>query len=135
MDKISLDLATLEFEKWLDFKKIKDRKREANKDQEEILIDAIKNNNLIISEDFNLEYNLEFPLKNDDGDATLESLSFKPRLKVFEINNKMKGVKSNDVDGRVLGYIAASTGKNTGLLKKLDTEDYSIAQAIIMYFL
>ena len=134
-NKMSLELATQEFEKWLEYKKVKSRKREVNKDQEEILIDAISNGNLVVTDEFNLSYELEFPIKNEDGDISLGVLTFKPRLRVSDINSKMKGVKSNDVDGRVLGYIAASTNQNTGLLKRLDMEDYGICQAVIMYFL
>ena len=65
----------------------------------------------------------------------MEALVFKPRLTVGQINAKMKGVKASDVDGRLVGYIAALTAQNTGVIAKLDAEDNKVAQSIVMFFL
>ena len=51
------------------------------------------------------------------------------------INAKMKGVKSGDSDGRIVGYIAALTDQPSGIITSLDTEDNSLAQQIVAFFL
>jgi hypothetical protein len=56
-------------------------------------------------------------------------------LRVAELNAKLKGVNATDADARVMAYIAAATDQNTGLLSKMYTDDYSVCQSIIMYFL
>lgn len=134
-EKITREAAIKDFEKWLNYKKIKGRKRSSNEDQEEILIDAIIDGSLRVDKDFNLIYDLGFSIENDKGEVTISNFIFKPRIKVYELNSKLKGVKSNDADGRIVAYISAITNQNSGIIKNLDTEDYNICQSIIMYFL
>ena len=47
----------------------------------------------------------------------------------------MKGIKNNDSDGRLRAWMSAITGVNKSLLNLLDTNDYSVAEAIVTYFL
>lgn len=129
------ETAIQDFERWLDYKKVKNKKRADNKEQEEVIVDAIMDGSLIVEKDCYIEFKLDFPLENEKNEPTFESFKFKPRIKVFELNSKLKGVKSSDVDGRIVAYIAAVTGQNAGIIKKLDTQDYNICQAVIMYFL
>lgn len=134
-EKITREIAKKDFEGWLNHKKIKERKRQVNEDQEETIIDSIMAGSLRVEKDFNLHFNLDFPLENDKKEVTVREFVFKPRIKVFELNAKLKGVKASDGDGRVVAYISAITGQNSGIIKKLDTEDYNICQSIVMYFL
>ncbi len=130
--KVSADVATKEIDKWLDYKHIKEKKRESFKEQIEALIDAVADGNLILNEKHELVQTLTFPL---DGDLPLKELNYKPRLKVSTIHQHLNGVKSTDADGRICAYVAALTSKPKDVIKGLDTEDYSIAQAIAIFFL
>lgn len=135
MKKIGIEVAQMDFERWLAFKKIKSKKREGNREQEETIVDAITHGSLIVEEDCSLKYKLDFPIKNEKGEETQKEFIFKPRIAVWELNAKLKGVKASDGDGRVVAYVSAITGVNGGIIRKLDTEDYNLCQAIVMYFL
>ncbi len=129
---VSREIATTEVYKWLDFKKINEKKRDAQKDQIESLIDALVDGSLILNPDFTFTQTLKFPT---EGELKIITLDYKPRLKMQAIHAAMGGVKSGDVDGRVLAYIAALTSTTKAIIKDLDTEDYSISQSIAIFFL
>jgi len=133
--KIPRDLAAIEIDKWLDFKRLTESKRETSQDNIDLMIECIETGTLILREDFVLEHKLVFPIKNSDGQVTVEMVEYKPRLMLRDINNKMKGVKVTDSDARLLGYLSALTGKPPGVLGAMDTVDNSIAQSIVSFFL
>ena len=127
---VSRDVAMIEVEKWLDNKKLSDKKRETNKDSIDALIEGIEDGILSIDEsDFSIKMNLDFPV----GD--LKTLTFKARLSVGELHKYLNGVKSTDGDGRILAYVCALTGQNSGLIKMMFLEDYSVASNIAYFFL
>ena len=78
---------------------------------------------------------LKFPIEDKGGSTAFKTLEYKPRLNMASIHLHLQGVKSADADGRVCAYVAALTSKPKELIKKLDTEDYGIAQAIAIFFL
>ena len=135
IEKVSRKVAELEVKKWLDYKKVKEKKRENLQDQIDVMIDAIIDGSLVLDQDFKFTHQLSFPIENANGEVTVKSLTYKPRLSVKEINAKMKGVKSNDPDARVVGYVAALTDHPRAVLTDLDTEDNSLAQAFALFFL
>ena len=132
MDVISKDIAQIEVEKWLDHKKIGSKKRELQKDNIDTLIDAIAEGALVLKDDCTLVHTLKFPT---DGELSIKVLEYKPRIKMETIQVHLQGVKAADADGRVNAYIAALTSKPKDLIKKLDTEDYSICQSVAIFFL
>ena len=133
MDKVSRDVAAQEIESWLDYKKINARKRESYQDQIDTLIDGVCDGALVLNADTHvLTHNLKFPL---EAEVNTSSLDYTPRVKMKAIHHNMQGVKSGDADGRVCAYIATLAGKPKELIKAMDTEDYSIAQAVAIFFL
>jgi len=134
-EKLSYDQAQKEISEWLGFKHISERKRKDNEDQEEVLIDNMTQGLLSVNDDKSLRYKLKEPLKSEDGDVLMEEINFKPRIRVSELNKRLKGIKANDIEGRMLAYIAAITGENTGKIGQLYTEDYEVCSAIVNYFL
>jgi hypothetical protein len=131
--KIAKDIAAQEVQGWLDFKKIKEKKQESYKDQIEVLVDAVSEGTLEInSETKTITQNLDFPIGSE---MKVSKLEYKPRLTVGEIQSHMGGVKATDADGRITAYVAALTNQPKELIKKLDTEDNSIAQSIAIFFL
>jgi hypothetical protein len=136
MSKISREIASQEINSWLDYKKVNDKKREAFADSIETLIDSICDGSLSLTPEKVLVQELRFPI-GEDGKETMaiKSLSFKPRLKIQTIHMHLQGVKNGDADGRVLAYVAALSSTPKDALRGMDTEDFSIGQAIAIFFL
>lgn len=132
MSKIAKEVAEKEITDWLDFKKVSEAKRDTYKDNIETLTNAISEGLLTRSTDNQLVQVLKFEVGEE---KKVNELSFKPRLMISEIHTSMKGEKSTDADARVLGYISALTGQPKGIIKKLDTEDYAVGQAIALFFM
>lgn len=135
MEKVSKDVAVEEIDRWLDSKKFSDKKRESLKDSVDTLIDAIVDGTLCLDENNMLIQTLKFPIQTTDGKVAYDKFEYKPRLKMEAIHLHMQGVKSSDADGRVCAYVAALTSKPKDVVKKMDTEDYSVAQSIAVFFL
>jgi len=135
MKKIAREVAELEFNQWLDFKKVRENKRTENKQFENLILDAMETGDVTIDGQKNINFKLSLPILDDAGKPFLETFVFKPRIQVHELNNKLKGIAPADIDGRIAAYIAAISGQNIGLVGKMYTEDYSICQAVAMYFL
>ena len=135
MNKISRVEAEKEFQKWCEAKRIKQGKIEGNQESGETIVEAIEIGAMTLNDKNEFKYSLIFPIKTDKNDVILKELTFIPRLKVGQLHNKLQGVKASDADGRILAYVSALTGQNSGLLKKIDLEDYNICQAIAIFFL
>ena len=129
--KVSREKAVEELERWLNAKKITGNKRKSNEDIEEELIDAIEEGYLVLNEDNSFTYKLKFPL---DGENPITELKFAFRVKIGVLNAKLRGIKIDDLSGRIQTYIAVLTDQPKGLIGALDTSDNSIASAIATYF-
>lgn len=129
---IDRETAEIEVGKWLDFKRVKDSKRESSKETIETLIEAVQYGQLTLKDDMSWEQKLDFPIP---GDEPMTTLTFKPRITVAETHAKTKNVKASDVDGRIAALVASLTGKNTGLIIRLDSSDYSVSTSIALFFL
>ena len=136
MAKMDIESATLEFNKWLDYKRVKQARREEKEAFGEAIISSIMDGDLIINEKtFIMTYKLLFPILDNKGNEYLSELKFNPRVKVKELNIKLKAVKVEDADGRLLAHAASSCDKNVGELALIDTEDNDIVKSIAGYFL
>jgi len=133
MEKVARDVAELEIESWLDHKKVKSKKRESNADQLERLVEAVQDGVLKFDEaNGHLVQILNFPIGDNDQ---IKELSYKPRLKVGESHRFLKGYASDDMDGRMLAYVCAITNQPKNILTGLDTDDYGVANSIVVFFL
>lgn len=132
MDKITREVAEAEVNSWLDYKKIGQEKRETYKKNIDNMVEAIMDGWLMLQEDKTFKHLLKFEVGEE---KKVTELSYTPRITVSKINTAMKGVPSNDGDARILAYAHALTGTAKGILSKLDTEDYNISQAIVLFFL
>jgi len=132
MEKVSYDLAKEEFNRWLDFKRVKPKVREDYKETIESLVENIQFGFLRIDEDCNLIQELIFPI---EADIVTRELTYKPRVKVGEIHNALKGIKASDAHEMIKAIAAHLIGMPKGFLSNLDTEDYSICQNIALFFI
>ncbi len=108
---INRETAEKEIDSWLDYKKVLSYRAEDN-----VLVQKIQ-------------------FINSEAEAPVKKLEYKPRLKVFEIHEQTQNEKSTDSNSIILAYVAALTGVAKGTIKKFDTEDYNICQAIAIFFL
>ena len=132
MGKVNRELAEQTVDKWLDYKRVKPAKRESYKASIENITDAVEEGSLILNEETHeLEYTLDIPI----GESKIQVLKFRPRLTVGEINKRLKGVSPKEADARVVAYVAALTGQNSGVIELLDTNDYDVCQAISVFFM
>ena len=135
MEKVNLDQAKKEVNKWLDFKKVDQEKREENADNIDALAKAISVGYLVLDKDFNFIQELKFPIEDSDGQPVQTQLKFKPRLKMGDIQNKTQNLKAGDTFALITAYICALTNINSGIIKLMDSEDYKIAQSVVIFFL
>jgi len=130
--KVALEVAQAEVDKWLDHKKINERKRADKKDSIEALVNAVSDGDLVLNEKMELVQALKFPFENEQK---VLALVYKPRINVKEIHSKLTGVKTDNLGGMITAYIAALTGQPAALIGALDTEDYAIGQAVAIFFI
>lgn len=128
---VNREQAEKEVTAWLDFKKVPGSKRKSNQSFIENMTEAIMDGTLIVEDDKTLVHTLKFPI---DGKTPVKQLKYKPRLRVENIMPRLQGLKPGDADGRLLAYVAALTEQNSGIIEKLDSEDYSLGQAIAVFF-
>lgn len=132
---VSKEVAEQEVEKWLDYKKYDEEENEELMQRKETLARAISLGHLTLEKDFSLKHNLKFPITDDEGKPLLSEMRYKPRLKMSEVETKMKGIDTK-VGLSVIGaYVAALTDQSNGLIKKLDSSDNKIAQSVAGFFL
>lgn len=122
--------ATEEITKWLDYKRVKENTREAQKAQIDVLVEAMQAGELSLS-DNKLCHKLSFPVSELD----LDELTYKPRITIGELQKVTANVKATDFDGKITAYIAALTGQGISHIQKLDTSDYAVGQAIAVFFM
>lgn len=135
MGKVNAETAMREIRKWLEFKKIDDDKIEEQKDNIEALAKSISAGHLILDDSFNLIYTLKWAILDDDGGVVCDKLTFKPRLKIGELQAKTQNIKATDAFALISAYVSALTNQNSGIIKQMDSEDYKTAQAITVFFL
>lgn len=135
-EKMTRDIAQDHVQRWVDHKNIPQSKVEANQDAVDIMVDAFQDGTFEMDEEtFVITHNLRQPILNTEGEVQVEKLEFKARARAGELQGWMKGIKANDGDGRVQAVIAGLSSTARGIITKLDTVDYSIAQNIAVFFL
>lgn len=130
---IAREVALADIERWLNYKRVNDRKREEYKDNIDTLVDAVCDGDLVVAEDCTLVHTLRFPIET--GESKTTTLEYKPRLKMSTVHAHLQGVKATDGDGRLAAYIAALTSKPKAVVLALETDDYSISQSIAFFFI
>lgn len=130
---VSKEIAIAEVNKWLEFKKISSHKIEEKKDSIDELIQNIEDGLLVLNEDFSFTQTLKFPI--GEGDVSIKTLTYKPRINVNKIKPYLQTVKPTDVDGRYSGYIAALTSQSLAIVDMIDTEDNSLARTFAGFFI
>lgn len=135
MEKVSLEQAKKEVSKWLEFKKVDQDKIDENADNVDALAKAISAGHLVMDKDHYFIQSLKFPIEDSEGKVSQANIKFKPRLKMGDIQNKSQNLKAGDTFALITAYISALTNINSGIIKLMDSEDYKIAQSVVIFFL
>jgi hypothetical protein len=135
-EKISREQAEKEITAWLDKKKVFEETRERQKDQIEMLIEAMMNDVLVLNPtSFAFTHTLMLPPVDEEGNATITELVYAPRLNDKLIEPYTKGLKENDLQGRFNAICAALTKQPRSIISLLDSADKRITSAIAIFFI
>lgn len=127
---VSRKIATEAVEKWLNYKRIRPSARETNAEFIDQLSEYFMDGTLVLDEEtHNIIQKLRFKIGNK------EKLTYKPRILVGEINDRLSRLKSSDGSSKLTAYTVALTGENSAVIDKMDTEDNRVAQTITIFFL
>lgn len=132
---VSEEIAKKEVEKWMDFKNLKQRKRDERESEIETIVESICDGDLTLDKEFNFVQKLRNPVKDVEGKVILSEFKFKPRLLLEEVEPFLMNVKSTNMIGMLAAYTSALTGVGAGLTKKIDTDENKTTQAVVMFFL
>jgi hypothetical protein len=128
---VAKEIAVADVNRWLHAKKISNKKRETYKTTIDQLVDFVEEGVLSLNDDNVFVHTLKFPV---GVDTITNKLEYKLRLSVDASIDALKGTNGSGTE-TVLAYVSALTGQVKGFIKKLDSEDYSVAQAITVFFL
>lgn len=137
------EVAEKELEKWFDYRRVKEAVRN-NADEtigydvnREKLIEGFMYGQLNFDEESGiLSQVLDWPVEKESGEIILSELKWKPRIKERDLTEPMKGVKTNDSNGRIKAFVSAYTSTDRIILGSLEhATDYNLAQSIVTYFL
>lgn len=132
---VNLETARKEINGWLDYKKIRDKKREDYQSTIDSLVSLVQEGVLTVNDDKSITHVLNFPVDMGLGSPVTE-VKYKARLEVRELREKLANLKTGEaIDNRLIANFCALTGQSIGLQGKLDTSDISIANEIIVFFL
>lgn len=131
MTKVTREIAQQDIDRWLDFKKVGQSKREKKSEEIDNLVDSVADGYLVVNDDYTLKHILKFPL---EGGIPVKELIYQTRLEAVKIKSRMQNLKAGDGHGVLMGYICALTDQAAGIIGKLDTEDYNIAGCIVVFF-
>jgi hypothetical protein len=133
MEKVTEEIAKQEFERWFNSKKLSASYRKESYEAIEVqMVDAIVDGFIIVNEDNTLTLKLAWPLSNPNE---VNELKFVHRMTTGELQSKTAYVKDlKDQQGKMIATIAALTGQVGGIIRALDSSDYSRAGCIASYF-
>lgn len=130
MQKVSLKIATEEFERWFESKKLGDSyRKETYETIEKQMIDSICDGSFVINEDNSIKMNLSFPITEP---FQVSELTFVNRIQTGKLQARTKIAKTQE--DKLLFTIAALTDTEGGIIRALDSSDFSKAGAIASYF-
>ena len=133
MEKITYEIAQKEIETWMDARRVSQSKRKNNESGVETLIEAVMYGQIVINEDTNqITQNLAYPLGEDES---VKTLVYKSRITQKEVQDRVSSLKSQDSLSIISAYISALTLQPIAVLGKLDSTDYSLCQAIAVFFI
>ncbi len=131
-EKVSYEVAESDFRSWLQQNHIPEDKIENLESCGKIVIKSIVSGVLILQEDGQLKQKLNKEI--GAGTGAVRELIFNARINRKMVSKFLNGVKPDDSDGRLVAYMAASTGVNKAILTELMPEDQRVADNVTVFF-
>lgn len=133
MKKVDRETAESDLQRFIDDIGINELKLSKIEDEREAVTTLIEHGYLVVNEAGSLTYNLQYPVKNDDGQISLESIDLKQkRYSVGDLEKHMVGKSDLEKTRKMLAHM---TGENAGLIYKIDSEDLIALGEITAFFL
>ena len=131
--KVSEEVAEQDINLWLEARKTSDTKRKSMESSIKEMINYVIEGKIIVKEDGSLKQILDFPIGDE---VRITELDFKNRISVGDIQKRMTGNKiaSGDIDGRLMVYACALTGKAFAQISNMDSSDYSVTSTVASFF-
>ena len=131
---VSKEIAKEELKKWAEYKRIPAHKLndETNNRIAEEIVAEIESGDLVLTDNFEWEYNLKFPI--EIANTKVSQLKFKPRISQGRLDAAYKKLDMKDFGGKFVATIAVLTEQPESTIKCLDTVDASLCNAIASYF-
>jgi len=136
--KVDRKTAAQEFEQWLDYNKIRAKKRLENENSSDLVVELIQDGSVIVDlEKKSIKYTLAHPITDKSGAAIYQDIEIKSRVTLAQFSQELSqiSVKLDDGISRVTAMVAASSGLNVNLLTGLDMADFETLQAIVIFLL
>jgi len=128
---VDRETAESDVNRWLNNKNIKPVKREGKyKELIKNLVDYVCEGDIIIDNECYIIQTLSVPFENE---KPLKEFKYKSRIKIEEV--RVDTSINNDAFAFTYAYVAALTGLPVGLVKKMDSEDFKVAQTITGFFM
>lgn len=133
MSKVPQEVAEQDVNKWLNSRNTSESKKSKMADSIKELEAYVMEGKLIVKEDGTLLQKLDCPFGEE---SVVSELTFKNRITVGDIQKRMTGnnIKSGDIDGRLMIYACALTGKAFEQIAKMDSSDYSVTSTVTSFF-
>jgi hypothetical protein len=131
--KVTLEVAIAEVQKWLDFKRISPNRRESLQSMIDNLANAVVDGTIVINDNNQIEHTLVFPLEGETGG--IQKLTYKSRLSDADLEPYKRTLKGTDFDSTLKRTILALTGQPLGVINRLDSStDKGTAESIAVFF-
>lgn len=125
-----LEVAQNDIQRWLDAKRIPEKKRATMAAMIENMVDAVVNGQLTVDDDGTLVQILQFP------ESGVDKLTYKLRISSHDLEGPKRLVKGETLDDNLLRILMALTGAPVNTLRKLDLSvDKPLADSIATFFL
>jgi hypothetical protein len=126
---VSEEVAKQEVDKWLDFRRVRRKKREENESSIKDMVEAFEEGILILDHKTHvIKQTLIFET------AGKKEFNFKPSMSVGDGQRRLKGIKSGDHQLMLSAYVAELTGEASEVIRQMNTEDYGISRTIAGFF-
>jgi len=126
---ISYEVAKKDVQRWLDFKRVDEKKQDESESQIESMVSAVMNGHLSIDNECVITQVLKHPSENGP-----KELKYKPRIKVSDVDRYSKKLDMAKYSDILVANICASTETASGIIKDMDKEDFRYAQDICLFF-
>lgn len=128
---VSQGVAVKDVNRFLDYRKVSDKRREEFKDQVDSLVEMVMDGDMVVNDDCSITYKIAFT-----EDLPWSELKFMPRVKTRVVHEILRNhVKGSDGDGRVYAYLAAHSGITFGEVRLLDSFDSSRLSSLALFLM